>query len=480
MTNTQENQTEENENPPAVQDLLRAVGALNLGDDPPPEARQAVLDAVVERLAGAEAFYVEQVRNELVHRVRLPANEVDARLRVRSRSRSDTLQGEALALEDPEPWPDPVDGNELLFLITQVLTRFLVLPTGTLVIVPLWVLGAHSIEAFFVFAYLAVTSPVMRCGKSTLLLLLSALCPRAMLASNLTPAATFRVIDRHRPTLLIDEADTFLDHYPQLRGVLNAGHARLTAWVWRIVGDDHEARRFNVFCAKAIAKIGRLTPTLADRSIEVRMRRKAPSEDVERLRLDRLSEFETILRKAARWALDNRDALRRADPEVPPELGDREADNFRPLFAIADEVGGSWPEKAREAAVCLCAKLDEDTTEEGVKLLADIRDVFDEKRAERLATGELLYELAEQDRQWKEHSNGNSLTNIQLARLLRPFEIRPKDHWFPNIIPGKGGGKVFKGYERVDFEDAWRRYLPTEPVDADPQDPQEAKDDKAS
>ena len=70
--------------------------------------------------------------------------------------------------------------------------------------------------------------------------------------------------------MLIDEADSFLRNSDELRGVLNSGHTRDSAFVIRTVGEDHEPRRFSTWGAKAIALIGKLPDTLADRSIEVR------------------------------------------------------------------------------------------------------------------------------------------------------------------------------------------------------------------
>jgi hypothetical protein len=48
-----------------------------------------------------------------------------------------------------------------------------------------------------------------------------------------------------------------------------------------------------------------------------------------------------------------------------------------------------------------------------------------------------------------------ALTPSGLASHLRPFGIRPDSVRF--------GGKTLKGYQRLQFEDAWRRYLPPFP-----------------
>jgi hypothetical protein len=51
--------------------------------------------------------------------------------------------------------------------------------------------------------------------------------------------AVFRLIEAHQPTLLIDEADTFLPENEALRGVLNSGFWKPKAYVSRCVGDDY-------------------------------------------------------------------------------------------------------------------------------------------------------------------------------------------------------------------------------------------------
>jgi putative DNA primase/helicase len=54
--------------------------------------------------------------------------------------------------------------------------------------------------------------------------------------------------------VLIDEADTFLGDNDELRGILNGGHNRISAYVWRSVGEDHEPRKFNVWAPNRLLK----------------------------------------------------------------------------------------------------------------------------------------------------------------------------------------------------------------------------------
>ncbi len=185
------------------------------------------------------------------------------------------------------------------------------------------------------------------------------------------------------PTLLIDEADTFLHGKDDLRGILNSGHRRSSAFVTRVVGDAYEPSTFSTRAATAIAMIGRLPPTLEDRSLAVRMRRRRPDEAGARLRADRCPELDLLARKAARWAADNVEALRAADPDVPACLQNRTVDNWRPLIAIADAAGGDWPARVRQIAEHTASAADA-AQSDAVMLLGDIRAVFAEAQSERL------------------------------------------------------------------------------------------------
>ncbi|HUS54839.1 MAG TPA: Arm DNA-binding domain-containing protein [Thermohalobaculum sp.] len=90
---------------------------------------------------------------------------------------------------------------------------------------------------------------------------------------NTSPSVLFRVVEAFKPTVLVDEGDTFLKDNDDLRGILNGGHDRLSAFVWRSVGDDHEPRQFRVWAPKAIDMIGRLHDTFEDRAIVVPLSR---------------------------------------------------------------------------------------------------------------------------------------------------------------------------------------------------------------
>jgi putative DNA primase/helicase len=259
--------------------------------------------------------------------------------------------------------------------------------------------------------------------------------------------------------LLIDEADTFLKTNDELRGILNSGH-RQGGYVLRTVGDDSEPRSFSTYSACAIALIGKLPDTLTDRSVPIALRRRRSDEPVEPFRFDRTGPLDRIARQAIRWAQDNAERVRGSEPEMPANLFNRAADNWRPLLAIADATGDNWPARARLAAAGAAASSHEQSI--GLTLLADIDAVFKERGVDRLASAELIAALiGVEGRIWPEFKNGSPITVHGLARLLAPFGIKPETHRIGHQTP--------RGYMRAQFEDVFARYLPE--VTATPQQP---------
>jgi putative DNA primase/helicase len=364
-----------------------------------------------------------------------------------------TGQGQKLKLPTPEPWPEPVDGPSLIAGVANEIKRYVVLIEEEAEAIALWVLHTHSHDAFPISPRLAITSAEKGCGKTTLLDIVGRLVPRPMPTSNVTPASVFRIIEAARPTLLIDEADTFLTRNDDLRGILNSGHRRSAAHVTRTVGDDHEPRMFSTWAPVGIAMIGGLPDTLEDRSApRVRLQRARPDQKVERFRADRCLALDTLARKAARWADDNFAALKDADPDVPECLSHRAADNWRPLLAIADAAGGEWPTRARHVAQKL-GTAPASAMSEGVMCLADIREVFDRSKSDRILSAILANALnGMEDRPWGDCQRGKPLDPRGLARLLAPFGIHPR-----TVRCKMGNGK---GYMREWFDDAFARYLP--------------------
>jgi putative DNA primase/helicase len=314
--------------------------------------------------------------------------------------------------------------------------------------------------------FIVLVSPTKRCGKTTVLILLYYLTPKSELASNISPSSVFRYVEDVRPTLLIDEADTFVANNEELRGILNSGHTKAAANVIRNVevNGEHKPRRFSTWAPKAIAAIRELADTLEDRAILLTLQRKSPGAKVERLRKRDNGEFAVLRRKIARWATDNFPKLEAdPDPQTPEVLNDRAADNWRPLFQIAELAGGNWPGRAREAA-CILSGAGHDNSAIQVELLADIQKAFGEVD---IITSAALVEalVADLERPWATWGkNAKPLTQNQLARLLRPFGIVSE-----TVHPV--GRPHAKGYGRARFTEAWEAYLPGQNTSSPPSSP---------
>ena len=347
------------------------------------------------------------------------------------------------------------DLTEPLSELVSTFERYIVLPRGASVALALWVLHTYMYRDFYFTPRLAIISPVKQCGKTSCLRLLKALALNSVMAAHVTPAAMFRLIASRDLTLLVDEADTFLKANPDYRSIINSGHSQDGA-VWRCDGEKNEPKEFRTFGPVTIALIGRLPDTIEDRSIIISLVRKQKHQQVERMREDRLAHLAKLAKRCGDWVAVNRGSIAAHDPKVPKALSDRAADNWRPLLAIADHIGGKWPRLAREAALELDRGANDDVSHE-ILLLADIREIFISHGDGPQSSAKLLSALNDrEDRPWSESNAGGPMTPPQLANRLRPFEITPKQHWSRGR---EGKGKNERGYELSQFADAFRAYL---------------------
>jgi putative DNA primase/helicase len=421
-------------------------------------------DAEIERLAKLTAIEYEQQRKAAAEKLDIRASILDKlvaaeRVRLGLDGGDNGKQGRAIAFPEPEPWPEPVSGAELLDGIAAAVRNHVVMPDHCRDTCALWVMHSYLVDRFLVSPRLGIRSPTKGCGKTLLLDVLGRLVARPLPTANVTPAATFRVVEAHRPTLLIDEADTFLYDNDELRGVLNGNRKGST--VLRTVGDDHEPRAFSVYTAVAIALIGALPDTLHDRSVPIDLQRRRPNEKIMPFRPDRADHLDVLARKTVRWAKDHADRVAEADPSMPDGIINRAADNWRPLLAIADEAG--WSERARKAAEASRSAEGDDASRLEL-LLGDIRDIRDDKDITQISSGDLVQALVDKEsRPWVEMGKtGKPLTQAKLARMLKAVRIPPQKIMVPHQggITGQEINKEVRGYVFADFEEAFERYLP--------------------
>ncbi|MFI6522188.1 DUF3631 domain-containing protein [Spirillospora sp. NPDC050679] len=377
---------------------------------------------------------------------------------------------EPSAVNVPEQLPPPVPapvvpatrGAALLDELHAALCRYVILPTAEAAdAVVLWIAATHAQPAWEIATRLVISAPEKRCGKSRLLDVIEATCHAPLITVNISPAALVRSITANPPTLLLDEADTVFgpkaaDKHEDLRGILNAGHQRNRPYIrWDAAARANELCL--TFAMAALAGIGTMPDTIADRAVIIAMRRRAPGERVEPFRTRRDAPPLTKLRqRLAKWTTGEIEALAGARPDMPVE--DRAADNWEPLIAIADAAGGTWPARARTACLALTTNATTDNSA-GVRLLADLRAVFaDAGDPEGLHGTFILARLCEiEEAPWADWY-GKPFTARDLAKLLKPYDVASVDV--------KVDGTNRKGYRREHLADAWRRYLPAVHPDA--------------
>ncbi|MFC9547093.1 DUF3631 domain-containing protein [Streptomyces sp. NPDC056956] len=366
--------------------------------------------------------------------------------------------------------PTTVDGAALLDEVEAFHRRFNVFPTeAAFVAVALWDAHAHLLDCFDSTPRIAFLSPEPGSGKTRALEIVETLVPQPMTAVNASAAALFRSVSAGtgKPTILFDEIDTVFGpkagDNEELRGFLNAGHRR-TGVTYRCIGDggNQTVQAFPSYCAVAVAGLGSLPDTILSRSVVIRMRRRARNERVEPFRA-RIHEAEghALRDRLATWAEQARDQVIGAWPEMPDGVTDRPADVWEPLLAVADAIGGHWPERAREACVTLVkASKANDKGSLGVRLLTDLRDHV-MVGIDRLPTVAILDRLnALDDAPWAD-LNGKPLDNRRLSRMLAEYMTADNEPITSRNI--KTAGSVLKGYYATDLHDAWQRYCPPPP-----------------
>lgn len=369
-----------------------------------------------------------------------------------------------------ENFPILEKGFEVLDAAHHFIGRFCVFPSEhSHVAVTLWAALTHNIEHFHIAPRLALISAEAQSGKTRVLEILNLIVSEPMSVICSTSAAIFRTLRNRQITLLFDEVDAVWkqgdDSREELRALLNAGYKR-GAEIPRCVGKNFEVEMFPVFCAVALAGIGEMPETILTRSIVVKMQRRAPDEHVDSFR-SRMHEppGHAIRLRLATWMATAGEFAGGAWPEMPTDIVDRPAEIWEPLLAVADAAGGQWPVIAREACVALCGAENDTRTSLGVRLLGDLRTIFQDHQQmatkvilEQLVNGNQIMGDSSLDRRLDDDApwgdlHGREIDSRKLARLLRPYAVK--------AVKIKVGTVALQGYRVDSLSGAWKRYLRT-------------------
>jgi hypothetical protein len=338
----------------------------------------------VRRLADLSAVHYDAQRKEAAKRFNVRTSTLDRIVEsLHPRAADDeNLQGTALTIPETALWPEPVNGAELIENMEKAIKEHVILDDDQALATTLWCIHTHAREAAEHYPRLHISSPAKRCGKTTLLRSTAPMVSRPLSTEHISNAALFRTIEMAKPTLIIDEVDTFLKDNDDMLRLLNAGHTR-NGQVIRTVGEDFEPRSFSVAGPVIIAGIGRIPTTLEDRSITIPLRRRLKNEQIKRLRSNRTAHLDRLGRQAARWVADHIITLANADPELPGQLNDRQQDNWRPLIAITDAISDDLGKRTRQAAIAISSDDASEDDDVATMLLNDVAAIMDERRQDQ-------------------------------------------------------------------------------------------------
>jgi Protein of unknown function (DUF3631) len=406
-------------------------------------------EADIKALAKLSQFDYDRVRHDKAEELGVQLKTLDAK--VKDARKSNVVKSEPVEIE---PYHEEVNPAELFDEIKALYLMHIIMDTNQAIAATLWTVMTWVTDEVNVLPLLLINAPERACGKTQLLGMVSLFSCRSMVCSNITTAVLFRCIDTMHPTLFIDEIDTFLKKNIEIQGLINAGHTRTSAYVWRLVGDNHEPKQFSVWAPKAFAGINlpkHLSEATLSRGIVINMRRKLANESVIRIRRTDKANFEVLKSKLARFAQDYSDLIRNTQIDLPDELSDRDQDNWEPLLTIAQCAGNEWLTDANEAALNLSKS--ENVVSINTELLSDIREIFAAHHEGKMSSADLIKLLvSDSEAPWATWNNVKPFSARQLTKLLEPYGIKTKNLKF-------GPYHTLKGFELAQFEDAFDRYL---------------------
>ena len=364
-----------------------------------------------------------------------------------------------MSTENPVP---PVDGQQMLSLVSVFIRQYLVCTEDQITILALWVLHTYCFLNAAVTPYLHISSHERESGKTLCIELLSLLSMGPWLTSGFTPAILLHKLrDEQYCTVLLDDCDSLFMHSKSVvvLGLLNRGFGREGAYsVLASESEGMTVSEADVFCPKAFAGIRPLPSSIQGFCIPMKLEPRDPGAPVKRFTMEEAREAgEPLARSLYQWVVENDAGLEATasyrEDQLPPELSPRQQDCAEPLLQLADIIGGEWPSRARRALVQLYAADDEEEASFFEDLLLDIRDAFASKGdPAHLPTGyTLAYLHSLPGRPWKNwRPDDKPMDAMDLARILSVKAIR-------SCNQRVALNQVVKGYRRKDFLRWWKK-----------------------
>ena len=426
---------------------------------------------------------------------------LEAEARAEAAAEAAALGGRATASLVPK-WDETVDLDTALHAGLDVLTKYTVAPREYLALGILWCATCHVVRRYPIVQLvravnLKLESSAPGSGKTLTAQALAHFCPFATeVLDTYTVAALRRLFleaqteGRPKPTLVLDEIQHNLEGKEELIAWLNGCNRPGLVGTLSVPEGENSWRTAHIdaFGPIIFAGIGESPPELRSRELTIRLQPEAiedlPEVEVPEIPTD---EFLLVQSHLAAWAETQSGTL--TDPKIPPWLrgqSGRTARNWLQIYGVALQAGGEWPALVQGAVKLTFGTERENTVLQ--RLLLGVMAAFDAKKREleenaqhvsqrangkdhtadrpaedgdRLLTSTLLkHLLGDLDEEWRSANKGREITNYWLRSQLRNILQPPgaQDWW-----SGPEAKRIhFRGYERHQFDDALKRYLPPE------------------
>jgi hypothetical protein len=293
----------------------------------------------------------------------------------------------------------------------------------------------------------------MDSGKTFAMERVGELCPRWDLVSDTSGPALAAQLSTEQSTVGIDEMDLLIGKgagKADLRNVLNSGYKRGGA-IRRVKGKMPVYAPVMIAGLASVVRGNDCLRTLRTRSFIVDMK-PAPAGSIEKYRDRDHGPGAAALREAlASWGKAHAPQVADAWPEIPEGLSNRAEEISEPLLALAEVVGGDWPDRIRAAVCALLLGQDDAEPAEapGERILEDIRAAWPDGR-QGVGSTELATRLTGlPGAPWAAIFPDPAQAGRELAAYLAPFGIGPVKIWLG------AEHRSVNGYKIIQFEDRW-------------------------
>lgn len=378
-----------------------------------------------------------------------------------------------------------IDGTALLDEVRAWFGRFVVVVRESdLVLLALWTVHTFLFRELYTSPRLLIDSITPESGKTTVLDHLNHLCRNSMLAVSMSSAALIpRLVDQEPTTVLLDEIQrTLIDGSPETAGVMaviNSGYrdGAVRPVLVRTKGGGWEPLKLSTFAPVAMAgNAPRLEPDTLSRSIRILLMPDIDgmAEDSDWELLD--ADAEQLRERISEWADSVRAYTKVADGKLPPGCVSRLREKWRPLKKVAelaDETGNfgggsQWSnlvwQMAEEDLADMKAQREAGLTRQTptLVLLQDLAAIWP-ANTPFMATEVLIELLVAHNADYWDAGvgyGGNPRRRLNATRLGRMIKqatnAMSREQVKGSVSRRPGGGGTPRGYERAQFERAWK------------------------